>query len=103
MVNNVGVYKKYVSKPSFVPQKIFSNNFVAIHKIKPVLTLDKPIYVEFSILDLSKLLINEFHCKYIKIKFSANLLFTNTDSLVHEIKTDDVYENFYEDKVFWSC
>ena len=100
MVNNVGVYKKYVSKPSFVSQKIFSNNFVAIHKIKPVLTLDKPIYVEFSILDLSKLLINEFHCKYIKIKFSANLLFTNTDSLVHEIKTDDVYENFYEDKVF---
>ena len=100
MVNNAGGYKKYVNKPSFVSQKIFSNNFVAIHKIKPVLTLDKPIYVEFSILDLSKLLINEFHCKYIKIKFSANLLFTNTDSLVHEIKTDDVYENFYEDKVF---
>ena len=83
MVNNAGVYKKYVSKPSFVSQKIFSNNFVAIHKIKSVLTLDKPIYVEFKILDLSKLLINEFHYKYIKIKFSANLLFSNTDSLAH--------------------
>ena len=100
MVNNAGVYKKYVSKPSFVSQKIFSNNFVAIHKIKSVLTLDKPIYVEFKILDLSKLLINEFHYKYIKTKFSANLLFTDTGSLVYEIKTDDVYENFYEDKVF---
>ena len=45
LVNNAGDYKKYVSKPSFVSQKIFSKNFVAIHEIKPVLTLDKPIYV----------------------------------------------------------
>ena len=41
---------------------------------------------------------SEFHYKYIKIKFSAKLLFTDTDSLVYEIKTDDVYEEFYEDK-----
>ena len=42
-----------MSGPSFVSQKIFSRNFVAIHEIKPVLTLDKPIYVGFSILDVS--------------------------------------------------
>ena len=30
LVNNTEDYKKYVSKPSFVPQKIFSKNFVAI-------------------------------------------------------------------------
>ena len=52
LVSNAGDYKNYVSKPSFVSQK----NFVAIHEIKPILTLDKPIYVGFSILDLSKLL-----------------------------------------------
>ena len=45
-----------VSKPSFVSQNIFNKTFVAIHEIKPVLTLDKPIYVGFSILDLSKLI-----------------------------------------------
>ena len=61
LINNAGDYKKYVSKPNFVSRKIFSNNFVAIHEIKPVLTLDKPIYVGFSILDLSKLLMYEFH------------------------------------------
>ena len=65
LVNNVGNYKKYVSKPSFVSQKIFNNNFVAIHEIKPVLTLDKLIYKGFSILDLSKLSMYEFHYKYI--------------------------------------
>ena len=40
----------------------------------------------------------EFHYKYIKSKFDANLLFTDTDSLIYEIKTEDVYEDFYEDK-----
>ena len=98
LVNNVQDYKKYVSKPSFVSQKIFSKNFVAIHEIKPVLTRNKPIYVGFSILDLSKLSMYQFHYKYIKSNFSANLLFTDTDSLVYEIKTEDVYEDFYKDK-----
>ena len=40
----------------------------------------------------------EFHCKYIKSKFDAKLLFTDTDSLVYEIKTEDVYEDFYGEK-----
>ena len=74
IVNNAEGYKKYVTKPSFVSQKKFSKNFVAIHFIKPVLTLDKPIYVGFSILDLTKLLMYEFHYKYIKGKFSVNLI-----------------------------
>ena len=41
-----------MSRRSFVAQKIYSKNFVAVHEIKPVLTLDEPIYVGFSILDL---------------------------------------------------
>ena len=56
LVNNAEDYKKYVSKPIFVSQKKFSNDFAVIHEIKTVLTLNKPIYVGFSILDLSKLL-----------------------------------------------
>ena len=53
------------------------------------MTLNRRIYVGFSILDLSKLF---------KSKFDAKLLFTDTDSFVYEIKTEDVYEDFYGDK-----
>ena len=98
LFNNAKDYVKCIGKPSFVSQKIFSENFVAIHEIKPVLRLNKPIYVGFSILDLSKYLMYEFHYKYIKSKFDAKLLFTDTDSLVYEIKTEDVFEDLYQDK-----
>ena len=100
MYNNTKDYKKHVSKPSFVSQKIFSKTFVAIPEIKPVLTFDKPVYVGFSILDLSKLLMYKFLYKYIGTKYdnSVNLLFTDRYSLAYEIETDDVYENFYENK-----
>ena len=53
-VNNVKDYKNWVSMSIFVSQKIFSETFVAIDEIKPVLTLDKPIYVGFRILDLKE-------------------------------------------------
>ena len=79
---------KCVSRPNFISQKIFSKNLVAIHKIKPVLTL------KTSVLDLRQLLMYGFHYKYIKNKFDAKLLITDTDSLVYEIKTRDVYEDF---------
>ena len=86
LINNSKDYVRCVSKPNFISQKIFSKYFVAIHQIKPILILDKPIYMEFSIFDLSELLMYKFHYQYIQYKFNARLLFTDTDSLVYEIK-----------------
>ena len=43
----------------------------------------------------------EFPDKYTKRKYDAKRLFTDTDSLVYEIETDDVYEYFYDDKDFF--
>ena len=77
---------------------MFSKNFVAIHQIKSVLTLDKPIYVGFSVLELGKLFRYKFHYGYVKNKFDAKLLFTNTDSLVYEIKGEELYEVSYSGK-----
>ena len=42
LVNNEKDYLKHVNKPTFISQKIFNKNFVAIHEIKPVYTLSKP-------------------------------------------------------------
>ena len=41
---------------------------------------------------------SEFYYKYIKNRFDAKLLFTDTDSSVCEIKTEDIYEDFYFNK-----
>ena len=65
LVNNAKYYKKYGRKPSFVSQKIFSKNIVAIREIKLVVMVDKPICVGFSSLDLRKLQMYEFHYKCI--------------------------------------
>ena len=81
LVNYAKDYKKYVSKPCFVSQKFFNNDLVAIHEIKLILILDKPTYVRFSVIDLIKLLMHDFHCNYIKRKYDAELLFRDTDSL----------------------
>ena len=97
LVNNAKDYVRYISKPSFVSQKIVSNNSVGIHEIKPVLTLNKPVYVGFSILDLSRLLMYEFHYKFIKSKCDGKLLFADKDSLVYEIKTKHIFEDFCQD------
>ena len=44
------IHVRPINNTADFSQKIFNKNFVAIHEIKPVLTLDKPIYIEFSIL-----------------------------------------------------
>ena len=69
----------------FTFQKVFNKKFAAIHEIKPVLTLNKPMHVGFTVLELSKWLMYDFHYNFNK-KIDANLLCTDTDSLNYEIK-----------------
>ena len=85
-------YLKCISKPSYMLHKMFDNNFVAIHKNKFALKLDKPPYIGMCILELSKVLMYESYYDYIKNKYGnkSKLLFTDTDSLMYEIKTEDV-------------
>ena len=80
--------------------KIFDNDLVTIHKTKVTLMLNKPAYIAMCILELSKVLMYEFHYDYIKNKCGndSRLLFTDTDSLTYEIKTEDVCEDFSNNK-----
>ena len=98
LVNNEKDFLKYTSRPTYITHKVFDKSYAAIHEIKPVLTLNKPIYVGFTVLELSKWLMYEFHYNFIKKHFDAELLFTDTNSFTYEIKSDDVYEEFFERK-----
>ena len=98
LVNNEKDFLKYTSRPTYITHKIFGKDYAAIHEIKPVLILNKPIYVGFTVLELSKWLMYDFHCNFIKKNFDAELLFTDTDSLAYEIKSEDVYEEFFKQK-----
>ena len=40
----------------------------------------------------------DFHYHYMLKKYKIKLMFTDTDSLCYEIKTDDVYEDLLKDK-----
>ena len=62
------------------------------------LILDRPIYAGSCILDLSKLFMYRFHYEYVKSKFDAKFLFTDTDSIVYEIKDKNVYEECFKDR-----
>ena len=50
-VSNKKDFLKHTSKPTYVTHKLFNKNFAAIHEIKQVLVLNKPIYVGFTVLD----------------------------------------------------
>ena len=80
-VNNEKDFLKYTSRPIDATHKLFEKDFAAIHEIKPVLMLYKPIYVGFTVLDFSKWMMYDFHYNFIKKNFKAELLFTDTDSL----------------------
>ena len=59
----------------------------------------KPVYTGFSVLDLSKVLMYQFHYNHMKKKYDdrARLLFTDTDSLMYHVVTDDIYQDMLED------
>ena len=100
LVNTEERLKKLVAKPNLKsPPKIFSENLASVHLKKTSLTMNKPVYLGMCILDLSKTIMYDFHYQYIKPKYGAKakLLFTDTDSFMYEIETEDFYKDISKD------
>ena len=99
LIDNRKKALKLASKPNFDRATIFDEHLVAIHMKKTEVYFNKPIYVGQAILDLSKTLMFDFHYNYIKKKYGkkAELLMTDTDSLMYLIQTEDVYYDIKKD------
>ena len=69
LVNNEKDFLKHTSRQAHITHKIFGMNYAAVHEIKPVLTLNKPICVGFTVLELSKWLMYDFHYSFIKKRY----------------------------------
>ena len=67
-------------------------------KIKVV--MNKPVYLGQAILDLSKIVMYEFHYDYMKCKYTEDkltLCYMDTDSLIYDIETDNFYKDIADD------
>ena len=95
LVNTEKRVKKLTAKPTFQAFKIFHEDLAAMHMKKVKIVLNRPTYVGFCILDISKLLMYDFHYNHMKVNYGegVKLLFTDTDSLCYEIHTNDIYSD----------
>ena len=66
LINDEKDYLKCTLKPGYMSHKVFDNNLVAIRKSKVTLKLNKPAYIGMCILEMSKVLMYEFHYDCIK-------------------------------------
>ena len=88
-----------VSESNYWTIKSFSENLVAIEMRKTKVKMNKPIYLEFLILDLSKTLMYGFWYDYMKPKYADNvkLCYMDTDSFIMYIKTESFYKDIAGD------
>ena len=89
-----------VMKPNFKSGVLFGENLMGCEMGKIKVVMNKPVYLGQAILDLSKIVMYEFHYDYIIPKYSLEklqLCYMDTDSLVYDIKTEDFYEDIAND------
>ena len=93
-------YEKLVANPLYKESRQFDNDLHAVLMKRESVKLNKPIYTGFSVLELSKTLMYDFHYNYIVKKYGgyARLLFTDTDSLCYRVYTKDMYKDMLADR-----
>ena len=90
--------RRLIADPAYLSHKIFDESLVAIHSAKSTLKLNRPIYVGQAILDISKYRMYDFWYNHIKAEYGekASLIYTDTDSLLFLVETDDIYKDMRE-------
>ena len=95
--------KRLVSEPNYHSHKNFSDHLMAIEMKKKRVKLTKPLYSATSILDISKIPMYDFWCDYINSKYGdkAKLCYTDTDSFIIHVITEDVFEDIANNVEKW--
>ena len=90
---------KLVSEPNYHTINLILEVLSIIEMKKTKLKKNKPIYLGLSILEISKTLMYEFWYDYMKPKYNDNvkLCYTDTDSFIINIKTNNFYEDIASD------
>ena len=98
LVNSATRFQKLVNNPTYKHRHIINENLVGIEKEKHTVELNKPICMGMSILDYSKIHMYSFYYDVLKPKYKDNikLVYTDTDSYVIKVDTDDLYQDFKE-------
>ena len=100
LVNNEEAYLKAVRKPNFKSGTLFGPNLMGCEMVKVKVVMNKPVYRGQAILDLSKIVMYEFHYDYMKCKYADDKLtpcYMDTNSLIYDIETDDFYKDIADD------
>ena len=93
-------YLRTVMCPNFKSGVLFGENLMDCEMGKIKVVMNKPVYLGKAILDLSKIVMYEFHYDYMVPKYGLEklkLCYMDTDSLVYDIKTEDFYEDIAND------
>ena len=90
---------KLVSEPNYHTINLISEDLSIIEMKKTKVKMNKPIYLGLSILEISKILMNEFWYDYMKPKYNndVKLCYMDTDSFIMNIKTNDFNEDIASD------
>ena len=106
LVSEPSVFKKNVAKVTYKKSVVFVSDeqkedyFVEMNMKRFTIILEKCIYTGFSVLDLSKLWMYDFHHNYILKKYGpekVKLGITDTDSLTYKIETEDIFKDLLRD------
>ena len=91
------------SEPNYHLSKRISNDLMIIEMRKVEVKMNKQIYLGQAILDISKILIQEFWYDYIKPKYGdkARLCYMDTDTFVIYIKTENFCKSIADDVERW--
>lgn len=91
--------EKILIKSNVKTVSVFSENFVAVHLSPEKIQLDRPIYIGFTVLEFAKQHLYKFHYDFMKNKYNthAKLCYTDTDSLLYHVYTDDFYKDIKND------